>query len=78
VSPSGSPYPESVPIERRELSLVDWTVPSVVDEAPAHGFAVAALTARGAALGQVWQIPRPVVYRAIGRRPGRPSTSSTD
>lgn len=51
----------------RDLSLAEWTVLAVVDEEPAHGFAVAALTAAGAELGRVWQIPRPVVYRAIGR-----------
>ena len=51
----------------RELSLAEWTVLAVVDEEPSHGFAVAALTSRGAELGRVWQVPRPVVYRAIGR-----------
>jgi PadR family transcriptional regulator AphA len=51
----------------RDLSLAEWTVLAVVDEAPAHGFAVAALTAAGAPLGRVWVIPRPVIYRAIGR-----------
>jgi DNA-binding PadR family transcriptional regulator len=56
-----------VPIERRELSLAEWTVLAVVDEEAAHGFAIAALTAAGAPLGRVWQIPRPVIYRAIGR-----------
>ena len=40
---------------------------AIVDEEPAHGFAIASLTAAGAALGRVWQTPRPVVYRAIGR-----------
>jgi PadR family transcriptional regulator AphA len=50
-----------------ELSLAEWTVLAVVDEEPAHGFAVATLTAPDAELGRVWQIPRPVVYRAIGR-----------
>ncbi|OLF04422.1 PadR family transcriptional regulator [Actinophytocola xinjiangensis] len=39
----------------------------VVRERPAHGFAIAALTARGGELGQVWQMPRPVVYRALSR-----------
>ena len=56
-----------MPSQHRDLSLAEWTVLAVVDEEPAHGFAVAALTARSAELGRVWQIPRPAVYRSIGR-----------
>jgi PadR family transcriptional regulator AphA len=56
-----------VPSDHRELSLGEWTVLTIVDEEPAHGFAVAALTAPRAELGRIWQIPRPVVYRAIAR-----------
>lgn len=40
---------------------------AVVRERPAHGFAIAALTARGGDLGRVWQMPRPVIYRALSR-----------
>lgn len=40
---------------------------AVVRERPAHGFAIAALTARGGELGRVWQMPRPVIYRALSR-----------
>jgi PadR family transcriptional regulator AphA len=36
-------------------------------EAPSHGFAVARTLSRATALGQVWTVPRPLVYRAIGR-----------
>lgn len=49
------------------LSLPEWTVLAVLSQEPAHGFAVAQLTASGGELGRVWQIPRPVIYRAIGR-----------
>jgi DNA-binding PadR family transcriptional regulator len=49
------------------LSLPEWTVLAVLAQQPAHGFAVAQLTARGGELGRVWQIPRPVIYRVIGR-----------
>lgn len=49
------------------LSLAEWTVLAVVSERPTHGFAIAALTAPGGELGRIWHIPRPVVYRAIGR-----------
>lgn len=50
-----------------QLGLAEWMVLAVVDERPAHGFAVAALTARDGELGRVWHVPRPVVYRALGR-----------
>ena len=49
------------------LGLAEWTVLAVTGERPVHGFAIAALTASDGELGRVWQIPRPVVYRAIGR-----------
>ena len=49
------------------LSLPEWTVLAVVSERPTHGFAVAQLTAPQGELGRIWHIPRPVVYRAIGR-----------
>lgn len=47
--------------------MPEWTVLAVVRERPAHGFAIAALTARGGDLGRVWQMPRPVIYRALSR-----------
>jgi DNA-binding PadR family transcriptional regulator len=50
-----------------EWALPEWTVLAVVRERPVHGFAVAALTARGGELGRVWQMPRPVIYRALSR-----------
>jgi PadR family transcriptional regulator AphA len=52
---------------RPSLSLPEWTVLAVLSQRPAHGFAIAQLTAPGGELGRIWQIPRPVVYRAIGR-----------
>jgi len=53
--------------EGPSLSLAELAVLAVLCERPAHGFAVARLTAPGGALGRIWQIPRPIVYRAIGR-----------
>lgn len=47
--------------------LPEWTVLAVLREEPRHGFAIAALTADGGELGRVWQVPRPLVYRALGR-----------
>ncbi|MFP5019336.1 PadR family transcriptional regulator [Pseudonocardia phyllosphaerae] len=49
------------------LGLAEWTVLALTAERPVHGFAIAALTASDGEIGRVWQIPRPVVYRAIGR-----------
>jgi PadR family transcriptional regulator AphA len=60
--PSASP-PASLP----EMSLPEWLVLAILGQHPAHGFAVAQLTASGGDLGRVWQIPKAVIYRAIGR-----------
>lgn len=49
------------------LSLPEWTVLAVVSEQPTHGFAIAQLTAPQGELGRIWHIPRPLIYRAIGR-----------
>src|SRR5580698_60665 len=50
-----------------EMSLPEWVVLTILGQQPAHGFAVAQLTAADGGLGRVWQIPKAVVYRAIGR-----------
>jgi DNA-binding PadR family transcriptional regulator len=50
-----------------KLSLAEWTVLALLREQPAHGFALAQLTAPGGELGRIWRIPRPVVYRSLGR-----------
>src|SRR5215470_12678915 len=49
------------------LSLAEWTVLALISEHPTHGFAISRLTAPGGDLGRIWHIPRPVIYRAIGR-----------
>jgi DNA-binding PadR family transcriptional regulator len=49
------------------LSLSEWVVLALVAEHPTHGFPIAQLTATGAELGQIWHIPRPVVYRSLTR-----------
>lgn len=53
--------------ESAPLSLAEWVVLCVVDEAPTHGFAIASMTALDGPLGRVWQIPRPVIYRSLAR-----------
>ncbi|HEV7863010.1 MAG TPA: PadR family transcriptional regulator [Acidimicrobiia bacterium] len=55
------------PNEGPGLSLTEWVVLGLLSEAPSHGFAVARSLSRATALGQVWTVPRPLVYRAIGR-----------
>jgi DNA-binding PadR family transcriptional regulator len=49
------------------MALPEWTVLVLLSQRPAHGFAVSQLTAPGGEIGRIWRIPRPVVYRAIGR-----------
>jgi DNA-binding PadR family transcriptional regulator len=61
--PSVPPAATSLP----EMSLPEWLVLAILSQQPAHGFAVAQLTAPGGGLGRVWQVQKAVVYRAIGR-----------
>jgi len=49
------------------MALAEWTVLVLLSQRPAHGFAVSQLTAADGELGRIWRIPRPVIYRAIGR-----------
>lgn len=49
------------------LTLPEWLVLAIISQQPAHGFAVAQQTAPGGELGRIWQIPKAVVYRSIGR-----------
>lgn len=56
-----------MPTEGPGLSLTEWVVLALLSESPSHGFAVARTLSRTTALGQVWTVPRPLVYRALGR-----------
>ena len=49
------------------LSLSEWLVLCLGAEAPRHGFAIARLLGPDGSLGQVWRVPKPVVYRALQR-----------
>ena len=49
------------------MALPEWTVLVVLSQRPGHGFAVSQLTAADGELGRISRIPRPVIYRAIGR-----------
>jgi PadR family transcriptional regulator AphA len=55
------------PSEGPGLSLTEWVVLALLSEAPSHGFAVARTLSRATPLGEVWTVPRPLVYRALGR-----------
>ena len=59
-------YREPVPASPiLDLSPGEWAVLGVVAEGPTHGFAVARLLAPDGPLGQIWSLPRPVVYQAL-------------
>jgi PadR family transcriptional regulator AphA len=49
------------------MPLPEWLVLTILAQQPAHGFAVVQLTAPGGELGRIWQVPKAVIYRAIGR-----------
>ena len=49
------------------LSLAEWVVLCLIREEPAHGFALARLLSADGAVGRIWRIPKPVVYRALQR-----------
>jgi PadR family transcriptional regulator AphA len=50
---------------RLELSLSDWAVLGVVAQGPTHGWPVVRALAADGALGRVWTVGRPVVYRSL-------------
>lgn len=52
------------------LSFTDWIVLALIAERPSHGFAVAALTAEGADIGEIWHISPPVIYRSVNHLAG--------
>jgi len=47
------------------LSLTEWVVLALVDEEPRHGFSAARELKGAAAIGQIWSVPAPLVYRAF-------------
>jgi DNA-binding PadR family transcriptional regulator len=48
-----------------ELSPGDWAVLGLLVSSPAHGFALAKELSANGRWGQVWTVPRPLVYRAL-------------
>jgi DNA-binding PadR family transcriptional regulator len=49
------------------LSRSEWIVLSLVCEGPTHGSAVSGLVGPEGDLGQIWRVPRGVVYRSLDR-----------
>jgi DNA-binding PadR family transcriptional regulator len=52
------------------MSLTEWLVLCVAAEKPTHGFAIAAQLRRDTALGGIWHVARPQVYRGLERLTG--------
>src|SRR5262245_12436803 len=50
---------------RTKLSLVEWVVLGLLDEAPAHGWSLVRALRPGGEVGRVWSCSRPLVYRAL-------------
>ena len=53
--------------EEPALSRSEWIVLSLVCEGPTHGNAVSHLLGPEGDLGQIWHVPRGVVYRSLDR-----------
>jgi DNA-binding PadR family transcriptional regulator len=52
-------------VRGQELSTGEWAVLALLAEGPSHGFAIAKTLAPGGSIGQIWSLPRPLVYRAL-------------
>jgi DNA-binding PadR family transcriptional regulator len=48
-----------------DLSLTEWAVLALVDQGATHGFDVARELDETGAIGRIWTVRRPLVYRAI-------------
>jgi DNA-binding PadR family transcriptional regulator len=53
--------------DQPRLSLSEWVVLCLICEGTTHGFAVSASLTRNSELGQIWHVPKAVVYRAVDR-----------
>ena len=59
-----------------QLTTGEWAVLALVEEGPTHGFAVARSMAPDGAVGQVWSMRRPLVYRTLDVLEGRELTQT--
>lgn len=53
--------------EQERLSLAEWLVLCLVREEPTYGLVLVGLLSRDGSLGQVWSVPKAVIYRALQR-----------
>ena len=49
------------------LSFTENLVLALILEGPTHGFAIARILGREGAVGRVYEVPRPLVYRAVDK-----------
>ena len=56
-----------LPAKEPALSRSEWIVLSLVCEGPTHGSAVSRLVGPDGDLGQIWRVPKGVVYRCLDR-----------
>lgn len=54
-----------MPRPRNHLTAGEWAILALLDEEPTHGFALARAMAPGGEVGRVWDMRRPLVYRAL-------------
>lgn len=54
-----------MPRTRNQLTAGEWAILALLDEERAHGFALARAMATGGEVGRVWDMRRPLVYRAL-------------
>jgi DNA-binding PadR family transcriptional regulator len=60
--------PDREMAEQERLSLAEWLVLCLVREEPTYGLVLVGLLSRdGGGLGQVWSVPKAVIYRALQR-----------
>lgn len=63
---------------RRDLTAGEWAVLGVVAAGDTHGFEIARQLAPEGEIGQIWSLPRPLVYRAIDTLKGRELIEATE
>ena len=54
-----------MPASPPDLSLSDWVVLGVVAEKPTHGWPIVRELASDGAIGRIWTVSRPLVYRSL-------------
>jgi len=54
-----------MPRPRNQLTAGEWAILALLDEKRAHGFALARAMATSGEVGRVWDMRRPLVYRAL-------------